>query len=124
MVDENKGTNCDNVVFVTRVRMEVVMKKIKMMKMVMMIGGSSGGGGDDGDGGGGGGGDGDGGDDDDDDDNGDVSVMSVGKHDYLFFFLSQVNKVDGESCIGSVDRDFFSLSLSFSVSLFRTFFPQ
>lgn len=42
--------------------------------------------------------------DDDDDDNGDVSVMSVGKHDYLFFSLSQVNKVaDGESCIGSVD---------------------
>lgn len=69
IVDESEGTN-DDVVFVTRVRMGVVMKKIKMM--VMMIGGGSSGGDDD---------------DDDDDDNGDVSVMSVGKHDYLFFSL-------------------------------------
>lgn len=60
---------------------------------------------------------------DDDGDSGVSVMMSVGKHDYL----SQTNKVvDGESCIGSVDRDslsfFLCFSLSFSVCF--TFFPS
>lgn len=123
MVDESEGTNCDDVDFVTRVKRVEVIMKMKMTKMVMI--GSSGSG-----------------DNDDNnnnnnknnnnDDDGDSGVsvmMSVGKHDYL----SQTNKVvDGESCIGSVDRDFLSLYLSFSLSFFLflflgphfTFFPQ